>query len=102
MLFLHWALAGLWAEVWKWGLGVGLVILLLTAAYFSPIAKKYFVFAAVAVVIVMLAYTRGVYDQSNRCVAQQKVVTEQVTAAVKTAHTKKALHARDPYNSRRY
>lgn len=99
---IHWALAGLWAEVWKWGLGVGLVILLLAAAYFSPIAKKYFVFAAVAVVIGIVGYGKGISDQSNRCVAQQKVVTEQVTAAVKTAHTKQALHARDPYNSRHY
>jgi hypothetical protein len=99
---IHWALAGLWAEVWHWGLGIGVVILLLAAAYFSPVGKKYLVIAAVVVVLLLLAYARGIHDQSNRCVAQQKVVTEQVTAAVKTAHTKKALHARDPYNSRHY
>ena len=34
--------------------------------------------------------------------AEMPSETEQVTAAVKTAHSKKALHARDPYNSRHY
>ena len=99
---IEWIFAGLWTEIWKAGLGVGLVILLLIAAYFSPIGKKDFIYAAIIVAVALLLYMRGIHDQSARCVAQQKVVTEQVTAAVKTAHTKKALHARDPFNNRRY
>jgi hypothetical protein len=102
MTALHWVFAGLWAEVWKWGIGIGLVILLLAAAYFSPLYKKYFLFAAVAVVIVLVAYTKGVSDENKRCVAQQVVVKQHVTAAVNYAKSKKALHARDPYNSRHY
>lgn len=98
---IEWMLAGLWAEIWKWGLGVALIILFLAAAYFIPIGKRYFVEAAVIVAVAMFVYTKGVYDQHLRCAAQQKIVYRQVTAAVTYAKSRRALHARDPYNSPR-
>jgi len=67
-------LAATWTVVWHWGAGVGLIILLLAAAYFSPFAKRYFVYAAVVVAAVMTIYGFGLTDEKKICAAQTKYV----------------------------
>lgn len=96
---MTWLLAGLGPELLKWTAGTGLTALLLALAYFSPIGKQYFVIAAAVVVLGLCVYTKGVTDANHRCVAQQAVVQKHVTGAVTYAKSKKALHARDPYDS---
>lgn len=64
------AVAGLWAEVWRFGLGFGLMILCFAAAYVSPIWKRYFVWAGVVIGIFMFAFTTGVIIGERRVRAQ--------------------------------
>lgn len=64
------ALAGLWGEVWRYGLGVGVIICLLAAAYFSPILKKEFCWAAGVVAAFLVAFTMGVSTGEKRVQAQ--------------------------------
>lgn len=64
------ALAGLWGEVWRFGLGFGIMILLLVAAYVSPIWKRDFLCAALAVGVFMIAFTSGVVVGEKRVRAQ--------------------------------
>lgn len=97
-----WAFAGLWHILLSYGIGVVTVAILLAAAYFSPIGKQYFVIAAAVVILLIVAYTRGINNEHARCVAQQQVIKRQVTGAVTYAHSRRALRARDPYDSRRY
>lgn len=72
--------AGVWAEVWRFGIGLGLIIVFLAAAYFSPILKKDFVYAAVVVAVLLASFTYGV-----RIGEQRKQV--QWDASVKIAET---------------
>lgn len=66
--------AATWTLVWHWGAGVGLVILLLAAAYFSPFAKQWFVFAAGVVVAAMCIYGWGIKDEKVVCDSKVKYV----------------------------
>ena len=52
--------AGLWGEVWRFGIGIGLIILCLVAAYFSPILKKDFLYAAAVIAAFVIAFGYGV------------------------------------------
>lgn len=67
---LQQAVAGLWAEVWRFGLGFGVMILLFAAAYVSPVGKKWFLRGGVAVGIFMFAFTTGVVIGERRVRAQ--------------------------------
>jgi hypothetical protein len=98
---MAWLLAGLGPELIKYVGGTGLVVLLLAGAYFVPVGKRFFIEAAVIVAVALAVYTMGVRNEAARCKAQQAVVKRHVTAAVTYAHSKKALHARDPYDSSR-
>lgn len=70
------ALAGLWGEVWRFGLGYGICICLAIAAYLSPIARKQLAYASVAVGIFMIAFTSGVITGEKRVRAQWAVADE--------------------------
>jgi hypothetical protein len=58
--FLEYVFAGLWAEIWRFGLGFGLMILCFAGAYFSPIWKKDFLWAGIVIAVFMVAFTTGV------------------------------------------
>jgi hypothetical protein len=75
-LILQQAFAGLWAEVWRFGLGFGIIVLLLAAAYLSPIWKKWFLYAALAVGIFMISFTTGVVVGEKRVRAQWAVAEQ--------------------------
>jgi hypothetical protein len=68
--FVLYAFAGIWAEVWRFGLGFGVMILLFAAAYFSPIWKKDFLWAGVALGVAMVFFTTGVVVGEKRVRAQ--------------------------------
>lgn len=73
---LQQALAGLWGEVWRFGLGYGVCILLAVAAYLSPVFRKQLAFASVAVGIFMIAFTSGVITGEKRVRAQWMAAEE--------------------------
>jgi hypothetical protein len=66
--------AAVWAGVWQWGLGVGLIILCMAGAYFSPINKRYFVGAAALIAIALFVYGRGQLTEHNICEAKIKYI----------------------------
>ncbi len=101
MFIFEWLFAGVWAEVWKFGLGIGLIILCLAGAYFSPLGKKDFLWAAVVVAVSLVLYSRGVLDQSARCAAQAAVVDRNVTVTVTNAG-KNLKKWKDPYDRPNY
>ena len=102
MLLINEAFAGAWALVWHWGAGAAAIILLLAAAYFSPLYKKYFLYAAGIVALCLVSYGTGIADQHIREKAEQKVVIQYVDRVVTATKTKKA-HARpDKWDRRDY
>ena len=96
------AFAGAWALVWHWGAGVAVVILLLAAAYFSPLYKKYFLWAAGVVILCLIAYGVGIADQHVREEAQQKVIIKYVDRVVAATKTPKAHRRTDKWDRKEY
>ena len=96
------SLAGLWPTLWHFGLGSSLVIGLMAAAYFSPVFKKDFFYAALIVGAFMVAEDIGIHDANKITTAKEKIVTTQVDKAVKKSETPKARHAKDPWDRKEY
>jgi len=93
------AFAGLWSMIWHFGVGIGLVILLLAAAYFSPIGKKEFIYAAVVVLAFLGGETMGVHLEKVHTDAQAAAVEKYVTGVVKGTGTPKSKAQKDPYDN---
>ena len=102
MFLINEAFAGAWALIWHWGAGVAIVILCLAAAYFSPLYKKYFLYAAGCVAWCLIFYGIGIADQHQREAAQQKVVIQYVDRVVAKTKTKKAQHRPDTWDRKNY
>lgn len=64
----------IWAELWHWGLGVGLIVICLILAYFSPLNKKYFLIAAGVIAVGLLIYNVGHHDEAKVCEAKVKKI----------------------------
>lgn len=89
------ALAGVWAFIFSWGLGVGLIICLLLAAYFTtaiPLIgpfltdqRKHLILAAVAIAIYLGGYYVGARDANKRNTAKQDIVEDTVDKAIDRA-----------------
>lgn len=77
---------GLWhaasAVIFHWGVGVGVIILLLLAAYASPINKQYFIAAAGIVVVLLWAYGWGQKDQAAICKVEKTIALKKQLAAL--------------------
>ena len=71
--YLAYKFAGLWPLVWHFGLGGVLVLGCLAAAYFSPIGKKHFLWAACVIVAIMVSTGVGVHLGEQRIQAQWDV-----------------------------
>ena len=72
-LFTAGLVDALWSEIWKFGLGTGVIILSLAAAYFSPIGKQFFLAVAACAFIGLIIYGEGIKNEKITC-AQQKVI----------------------------
>lgn len=68
--YITYQLAGLWPLLLSYGLGTALIVCCLAAAYFSPIGKKDFLYAAGIIAIVMVTFTVGVTQGEKRVHAQ--------------------------------
>jgi hypothetical protein len=91
--------AGTWDLIWHQGLGIGAIICLLLASYFSPIAKKDLFYAAMIVGAFLLAEDLGIHDESKHVAAQEQVLDKKITSVVKKAKSPKMQAAHDPWNS---
>lgn len=83
--YLAYQFAGLWALVWHFGLGGALVIGCLAAAYFSPIFKKEFLWAAAVIVAVIISTAIGVNLGEKRVQAQWDIARANALAVGKKA-----------------
>ena len=104
--------AGLWAEVWHWGLGIGLIILLVGGSIFSqsiPLIgpwltplRKDMLWAAAVIAVLLAGEYIGQRSSDAKCVARQVVVEKIVDKVVTKTHTPAASQAKDPYQSKDY
>lgn len=95
---LEWA-KELWPFVEHAGGASALIVALLAAAYFSPVFKVDFVWAAVAVAILLFSYSVGVRDEHRKWDARAAAITKQVHDAVVKAHK---TGTKDPYDDKRH
>jgi hypothetical protein len=93
---------GLWDMIWKEGLGIGLIICFLLAAWFSPVFKKDFFYAAVITGVLLVVFNFGIKSESKHTVAQEKVVNTTVDNAVKRSKTPAVRRAKDPWDNPKY
>lgn len=92
MMFLKYQFAGIWPLLWHFGLGGVLVIGCLAAAYFSPVFKKDFLWAAALIVVIIISTAIGVTLGERRIKSQW----DQATAnAVQNAQEARAGAVRD-------
>src|SRR5678809_601795 len=110
MAFYWWLqtqLAGVWNMVWHWGVGVGLIILFVAAAFFTesiPIVGKYLkearkdlLWAAAGVGLLLIGQAIGAHDERKICEARTVVIEKRVTKVVKEVKSPKARKQDDPY-----
>ena len=102
MFLINEVFAGAWSLLFHWGAGVAIIILLLALAYFSPLYKSYFLYAAGIIALLLVAYGVGIADEASRVHAQQKVIIEHVDAVVKESQDKKNTDIPDRYDRRDY
>ena len=87
MMFLKYQFAGIWPLLWHFGLGGVLVIGLLAAAYFSPVFKKDFLWAAALVVVIIISTAIGVTLGERRIQAQWDQASANAVENAKEART---------------
>ena len=92
---------GLWSMVWHWGIGIGLVILLCGAAWFSPVFKKDFVYCAILVAVCLAYGTLLVQDEKKHEQAQQQLLIKKVHTVVQHTKTPQARAEKDRYDNKK-
>lgn len=70
-LFTAGLVDALWSEIWKFGLGTGLIILSLAAAYFSPIGKQFFLAVAATSFVGLIIFGAGIKQEKKFCTAEK-------------------------------
>lgn len=77
-LFTAGIVDALWSEIWKFGIGTGLIILSLALAYFSPVAKQFFLGLAAAIFLVLVVYGYGIKQEKFVCAAEKVQLVKQL------------------------
>ena len=109
-MFIWWQLqlwmAGAWATVWHWGLGIGAIIILCCLAIFStsiPLIgpqltgiRNWLFGAALGVALFLVGMYVGAKNEVARCIAKTVVIEKTVIKAVDKA---KKSTRKDPYDS---
>lgn len=95
-------LAPIWALVWHWGAGIGVIILLLAGAYFSPFYKKWFIIAAVVVAGFLVGYGAGIIDANRLNTAKEAATNAKVDSTVNRTATPQSRGLNDPWDRRDY
>ena len=84
------------------GIGAVLVIGFLAAAYFSPVFKKDFFYAALIVAAFLFAEDIGIHDEKKHTAAQEQLVEKKVDTSVAKAKSPAVLRKKDPWNRKDY
>lgn len=108
MNYINLALAGIWSQVWHWGTCIGLIILMVAAAYFTtsiPLIGKYLdgarkdlLWAAFGIAVFLAGQVLGAHDQARKTVAKQIVVDTQVEKVVKKTTSPKFKKMNDRWD----
>lgn len=109
---LQLAFAGVWQFIFHWGLGIGLIVCLLAAAYFTtaiPIigpyltnARKDLLWAAFGVSIFLAGHVIGVKDEANRNNIKTAVIDKKVDTVVKDTMSPAARARLDRWDRKEY
>ena len=99
-LQLHWAGSGEMYGDLAWG--IGMIALCALGAWFSPVLKKDFIFAALVVLAALLFEARGIHVEKVHDAAQGKVIRTAVSKAVARTQTPAAKKSTDPWDNRNY
>lgn len=112
MLTLQLIFAGIWSQVWHWGTGIGLIILLVALAWFTtavPVigpyltnARRDLLWAASAVAIFLAGQALGSHDEARKNAAKQVVIENRVDAVVEKTTTPAAKAQKDRWNRPEY
>lgn len=110
MWLLERMFAGVWPLVFHWGLGIGVIIILVVLSYASetlPLIgphlnalRKDLRWGAVGIAIFLFGMWVGDRDRANRYEAQVIVLEKHVTSTVKAAKSPAALAKPDKFNSK--
>jgi hypothetical protein len=65
-------LAPIWAMVWHWGTGIGLIAIALAVAWFSPLFKKTALWVAAAIAVYLAGLAVGSLDTNRLWVTKEK------------------------------
>src|SRR4029077_17213293 len=98
MWFLESLFAGASSMILHQVIGYGLIALLLAVAWFSPVFKKDFIYAAIIVGVALFFEQVGVHDEAKHAAAQEQVIEKHVEQAVTKSKSSKVRHAKDPWN----
>lgn len=92
LLWLKLAFAGLGALIWHWGIGVGLIVIILALEVLSdsvPVIGPYLgrfrkdlLWIAAGIALVLVGEYVGARDMQNRCAAQAAAIDKAVNRAV--------------------
>ena len=98
------AFAGLWALIWHFGVGIGVIILLGVAAYFAPTLRMKVILVAFAIIVgaLLVGEGIGVNMEKSHVVAQQQATTNFVDKTVKGTTTTKSRGLDDPWDRKDY
>jgi hypothetical protein len=96
------AFAGIWSLVWQWGIGIGLIILCFAGAWFLPLWRKDFIYAAALVFVALFFMGVGINQWKKHVVAQQEALDTQVNKVVNGTTTEKSKAAKDRYDNKNY
>ena len=77
-LFTQGLIDALWGEIWKFGLGTGVIIVALAAAYFSPIGKQFFLAVAACAFVGLVIFGAGIRQEKATCAAQKVLFLKQL------------------------
>ena len=77
-LFTAGLVDALWSEIWKFGLGTGVIIVALAAAYFSPIGKQFFLAVAACAFVGLVIFGAGIRQEKATCAAQKVLFLKQL------------------------
>jgi hypothetical protein len=90
--YIVFQLAGIWTLLASYGIGAVLIAICLAGAFFSPLWKKDFLWAAAVIAILMFSFTIGVSQGERRVQAQWDLAR---SAAVKQGKEARAGAVRD-------
>lgn len=93
--------AGTWGFIWQFGLGGALIAGALAGAWFLPMFRRDFLWAAAIVVFALVFESIGIHTEKVRRDAQEQVIEKRVDDAVKNSEDAVNQGKKDPFDDPR-